>query len=447
MKLILTNTLTRSKENFEPVKNKTVNMYVCGITPYADSHIGHGRCYVNFDVLYRLLKFLEYKVIYVRNITDIDDKLINKAIQETGDIKNYLEISQKYTQNFWQDMQSLNNLKPDREPKVTENIQAIINFIKDLIEKKYAYVLDKDVYFDVLSYKKYGELSGKKLEDLKMGSRVDVDERKKHPADFVLWKGNNENLFWQSPWGYGRPGWHIECSVMAQKYLGDTLDIHGGGMDLIFPHHENEVAQSGAHNLQPLAKYWVHNAFININKEKMSKSLGNFFTLKTVFQAFDPMVLRFYILQHHYRTPIEFTLESLKAAQTAYEKLQAVFANVNIKDQNLSLNQALEHEIISEMLVALCDDLNTPKFLGVLFENLSKIKENQNLAILVKKFINLVLGLTLENTKQEKTLTPEIEALIKQREQARALKDWERSDKIRDQLLKLGYEIQDKKLK
>ncbi|KKP24396.1 MAG: Cysteine-tRNA ligase [candidate division TM6 bacterium GW2011_GWF2_28_16] len=447
MNLVITNTLTRKKENFIPVKNKTVNMYVCGITPYADSHIGHGRCYVNFDVLYRLLKFLEYKVTYVRNITDIDDKLINKAIEQTGDIKNYLSISQKYTQNFWQDMQSLNNLKPDHEPKVTENIQEIINFIKDLIEKKHAYVLNNDVYFDVLSFKNYGALSGKKLEDLKMGSRVDVDERKKHPADFVLWKGNSENLFWQSPWGYGRPGWHIECSVMAQKYLGNILDIHGGGMDLIFPHHENEVAQSQTHNLEPLAKYWVHNAFININKEKMSKSLGNFFTLKTVFENFDPMVLRFYILQHNYRTPIEFTLESLKAAQTAYEKLVTVFKDIKTQDKNITLDLVLGHEILTEMLVALCDDLNTPKFFGILFENLNNIKEDKDLAVFIKNFVNVLLGLTLESVKKEIALTPEIENLIKEREQARAFKNWELSDKIRAQLLKLGYEVQDKKLK
>jgi len=439
MKLILTNTLTRKKENFVPLNDKKVGMYVCGVTPYADSHIGHGRCYVNFDILYRLLKFLNYDVTYVRNITDIDDKLINKAKTETGNILDYLQISQKYTANFWNDMQSLNNLKPTYEPKVTENIQEIIEFIQDLIEKKHAYILGSDVYFDVVSFDQYGSLSGKKLEDLKLGARIDVDERKKHPADFVLWKGNSENLFWKSPWGYGRPGWHIECSVMAQKYLGETLDIHGGGMDLIFPHHENEVAQSQARNLKSLSKYWVHNAFINVNKEKMSKSLGNFFTLKTVFQKFDPMVLRFYFLQHHYRTPIEFTLQSLK--------LVSVFENIKIQEKNITLSQVESNSLLSEMLSAICDDLNTPKFIGILFENLNLIKESESLAILVKNFVNLVLGLKLDAISESIEITSEIEALIKKREQARVDKNWALSDEIRSQLLKLGYQVQDKKIK
>ncbi|MBU4269352.1 cysteine--tRNA ligase [Candidatus Dependentiae bacterium] len=446
MKLILTNTLTRKKESFVPLKDKNVGMYVCGVTPYADSHIGHGRCYVNFDILFRLLKFLQYDVTYVRNITDIDDKLINKAKEETGNILDYLQISQKYTKNFWNDMQELNNLKPTYEPKVTENIQEIIKFISSLIEKKHAYVLGADVYFDVLSFEKYGKLSGKKLEDLKLGSRIEVDERKKHPADFVLWKGNGEKLFWESPWGYGRPGWHIECSVMAQKYLGQTLDIHGGGMDLIFPHHENEVAQSEAHNLNVLSKYWIHNAFINVNKEKMSKSLGNFFTLKTVFQKFDPMILRFYFLQHHYRTPIEFTLQSLNAAKAAYEKLVVVFENVNILKE-ITISDCESNSLLSEMLSALCDDLNTPKFLGILFENLSKIKESQDLAVLVKTFVNAVVGLKLDAVCEKFEITPEIEDLIKKREQARIDKNWALADEIRGQLLKLGYEVQDKKIK
>ncbi len=447
MNLIITNTLKRKKENFVPLNKNKVGMYVCGVTPYADSHIGHGRCYTNFDILYRLLKFLEYDVTYVRNITDIDDKLINKALAETGSVSDYLTIAQKYTKNFWQDMQTLNNLKPDYEPKVTENISEIIKFIEKLITKKHAYVLDGDVYFDVKSFSEYGKLSGKNIDDLKLGARVDIDERKKHPTDFVLWKGNKEDLFWETPWGYGRPGWHIECSVIAQKFLGETIDIHGGGMDLIFPHHENEIAQSECHGSKEFARYWVHNAFININKEKMSKSLGNFFTLRAIFEKIDPMVLRFYFLQHGYRTPIEFTLQSLSASKTAYEKLVSVFENIDVGNEKIDLEVAQSNSLLSSMLVALCDDLNTPKLLGILFENLFEIKKTESLATLVKCFMNKLLGLKLDALEEKTVLTPEIEDLLRKREVARKEKKWELADSIRDQLLKKGYEVQDKKIK
>ena len=427
MNLIITNTLKRKKENFVPLNKNKVGMYVCGVTPYADSHIGHGRCYTNFDILYRLLKFLEYDVTYVRNITDIDDKLINKALAETGSVSDYLTIAQKYTKNFWQDMQTLNNLKPDYEPKVTENISEIIKFIEKLITKKHAYVLDGDVYFDVKSFSEYGKLSGKNIDDLKLGARVDIDERKKHPTDFVLWKGNKEDLFWETPWGYGRPGWHIECSVIAQKFLGETIDIHGGGMDLIFPHHENEIAQSECHGSKEFAR--------------------NFFTLRAIFEKIDPMVLRFYFLQHGYRTPIEFTLQSLSASKTAYEKLVSVFENIDVGNEKIDLEVAQSNSLLSSMLVALCDDLNTPKLLGILFENLFEIKKTESLATLVKCFMNKLLGLKLDALEEKTVLTPEIEDLLRKREVARKEKKWELADSIRDQLLKKGYEVQDKKIK
>lgn len=445
MKLFLTNTITRKKEEFIPIKDKKVKMYVCGVTPYDYSHIGHGRCYTNFDILVRLLKLLEYDVTYVRNITDIDDKILNRAEKE-GDRSKYKEVAQRYTKAYQEDMHSLNCLKPEFEPKVTENIDNIIEFIKKLIDNGNAYVLDNDVYFSVDSFKDYGKFSGKKLEDLRMGFRVEVDERKKHPADFVLWKGNKEGFFWKSPWGYGRPGWHIECSVMAQKYLGETIDIHGGGMDLIFPHHENEVAQSQCHNSKLFSKYWLHNAFININKEKMSKSLGNFFTMRLIFEKFDPMVLRFYFLQHHYRTPIEFTIKSLNASQTAYKKLVKLFEPIETVSV-LSLKDIERYSILHDMLKAICDDLNTPKLLGILFENSEEIKKNKKLAKLIKSFLKNVLGLTLLSIDEDIEITPEINELIVQREKARADKDWGLADEIRDKLKNLGYEVQDKKIK
>ncbi len=447
MEIKLTNTLSRKKEDFKPLKDKNVKLYVCGVTPYDYSHIGHGRCYVNFDTLFRFLKLLGYKVEYARNITDIDDKLLKKAEKELGDQNRYTEIAEKFTKYYHEDMQALNCLVPTYEPKVTENIPEIISFIAKLIEKKHAYVIDNDVYFDVLSFPKYGKLSGKKLEDLEMGSRVKVDERKKHPADFVLWKGNKDSQFWKSPWGYGRPGWHIECSVMASKYLGDTIDIHGGGMDLTFPHHENEIAQSESLTQKPFANTWMHNAFININKEKMSKSLGNFFTLRTVLETVNPMVLRFFFLQHHYKTPIEFSLVDIKAAEVAYKKLIIALDPEEKINQEFSLLEYEKYPIIEEMIQSLCDDLNTPKLLGILFSHLDEIRKDLELRKMVKAFLKQTLGLTFENIEEEKEITPEIQELIQKREQARKDKNWKVADEIRDQLKDMGYDIQDSKIK
>ena len=445
MEFKLTNTLSKKKEVFKSIEDKKVKMYVCGVTPYDYSHIGHGRSYVNFDILVRTLKLLGYNVTYIRNITDIDDKLLNRAEKELGDSAKYKEIAEKYTQLYHEDMQALNNLPPTVEPKATEHIEQMITFIKQLIDERKAYLIGSDVYFDVSSFPEYGKLSGKKLEDLQAGARIKVDERKKNPEDFVLWKGNDQQMFWKTPWGYGRPGWHIECSVMAQDYLGETIDIHGGGMDLIFPHHENEIAQSESLHKKPFAKYWMHNAFINVNKEKMSKSLGNFFTLREVLKSINPMVLRFYFLQHHYKTPIEFNLNDLNAAETAYKKIvKALFSKEKVK--NYSLEEYEKYNFIKEMIASLCDDLNTPKLLGVLFENLDKIKESPELIEATRSFLNQVLGLTLEQLEEEKEITPEIEELIKKREQARKEKNWKVADEIRDKLKEKGYELQDKKL-
>lgn len=454
LKIKLTNTLTRKKEFFTPQEPNRVKIYVCGITPYDYSHLGHGRCYVNFDVLVRLLKFLGYNVNYVRNFTDIDDKILNKAIEQ-DDINLYPKIAKKFIEAYHLDMKALGNISPDHEPRVTKYIPQIIQFVADLIKKDKAYVIDTDVYFDISKYKEYGKLSGRELDEQKTGARIEVDQRKRNPEDFALWKGNSEGQFWNSPWGFGRPGWHIECSVMAQELLGQTIDIHGGGMDLIFPHHENEIAQSEGLHDQPFAHYWLHNAFITINKEKMSKSLGNFVTLKDIFQHFDPMVLRYFFLQHNYRTPIDFSDEELKASQVAYKKLVNLLgikklnksSSTQENTQTLKACDILKNPLAQKIIAALCDDLNTPKALGLVFENFSEIKENDQTRLAIQAIIQNILGLTLYPIDEEQTLvTPEIQALIEQREQARKDKNWPLADKIRDQLKNLGYDAKDKKI-
>lgn len=433
----MTNTLTKKKEEFVPNKEK-VSLYACGVTPYDFSHIGHGRSYVSIDILVRLLRFSGYEVEYVRNVTDIDDKLLKKA-ELAGNLMSYINIAQKFTTQYQQEMEALNNVVPDAEPKVTDHVSEIIKFIEDLVEKKKAYVVDGDVYFDVSSFDSYGKLSGKNLEDLQAGARVKVDERKRHPADFALWKGNDKKLFWESPWGYGRPGWHIECSVLAKVFLGESIDIHCGGADLIFPHHENERAQSESLHDKSFANYWIHNGLLKIDKEKMSKSLGNILSLKDIFEKYDPMILRYYFLQHHYHMPLDFSFDRLDAARTAYKKLVSVFENIT------ACSCKEEPSVIAEMVDALADDINTPRALGVLFENLSDIRSDQELAACVKHFLQNVLGLTLAPLK-EMQVTPEIEELLQKREQARKEKNWGLADSIRDQLKELGYEVQDKKL-
>ncbi len=438
MNITLYNTLTRTKEPLRLDPQAPVKMYVCGVTPYDYAHIGHGRVYVNADLLVRLLRFVGQDVMYVRNVTDIDDKLLAKAAQQ-GDPLKYRSIAERFTQLFQQEMQQLGCLPPTYEPRVTECIPEIIAFIAGLIEKKHAYVLDGDVYFDVASFPAYGALSKRNIDDMLAGARVDVNEKKRHPADFALWKGNKENMFWQSPLGYGRPGWHIECSVMAKKYLGTTIDIHGGGMDLIFPHHENELAQSASLHDAPLAHLWLHNAFVNINKEKMSKSLGNIISLHTLFETYDPMVVRFYYLQHHYRSPIDFSDDDMLAAQTAYKRLAVTFESVPVGDAK---------HVPSELIDALCDDLNTPKFFGLVFERLAACKSDALLASALKSVLVNVMGLALMPLPEcEVAVTPEIQKLIDDREQARKVKNWALADKFRDELLARGYKIQDKKAK
>jgi len=441
----VTNTLTGKKEIFNSLEPNKVKMYVCGITPYDQAHVGHGRVAVVFDLLYRLFKFLNFEVKYCRNFTDIDDKLLKRAQEQLGDKLKYGQLAEKFIKMYGEDVRKLNCLDPDCEPRVTENIEDIIKFIQGLIDAGHAYVANGDVYFSIDSFANYGKLSKHNLDDLKAGSRVEVSKIKKDPLDFALWKGNQEGLFWKSPWGYGRPGWHIECSVLANKFLGKQIDIHGGGMDLIFPHHENEIAQSEAHNKKKFVNYWMHNAFVRIDKEKMSKSLGNFFTLRQVFEHFDPILLRFYMLNHQYRAPLDFSFDEMASIQKSYQRLCNAFANVDCK--KLSKEEITKSPTVKKMLAFLVDDLNTPGLLGVLFESLSEMKKDTNELCAVKQFINDVLGLPLELLKEkEVAITPEIQKLIDERIKARKEKDWAKSDEIRDKLKTMGIEVQDKKL-
>lgn len=440
----VTNSRTGKKEPFTPIEHKKASMYVCGITPYDYAHVGHGRVAVVFDLLYRLFKFLDFDVTYCRNFTDIDDKLLRRSQEELGDQLRYKELADKYIKAYSEDVKELNCLDPDIEPRVTDHISEIISFIQALVQNGNAYNVDGDVYFSISSFPNYGRLSKHKLEDLRSGSRVEVDTRKKDPLDFALWKKTDEGTFWISPWGYGRPGWHIECSVLASHYLGKQIDIHGGGMDLLFPHHENEIAQSEALQKKTFVNYWMHNAFVRIDKEKMSKSLGNFFTLRQVFEKFAPIIVRFYYINHQYRAPLDFSFEELESLEKSYNRLCRLF--VDPTGYSLEKKQVMDSEIVRKMITLLSDDLNSPGMLGVLFQHGEKIKNDPRERAAVQMFVQEVLGLPLKPIEGKKLeLTPELRALIAEREEARKAKDWKKADELRDKLKELGVDVQDKK--
>lgn len=437
----LSNTLSQQKEVFLRTINEPVKLYVCGITPYDYAHVGHGRVYVTFDVLYRLLQALGYDVQYCRNFTDVDDKLINRAAKELGDPARFIELAQKFIDTYHQDMQALGCLSPNYEPRVTQTMPEIIALVQQLIDNGHAYQSGSDVYFSIDSFPQYGKLSKRNLDDMRAGARVEVRTDKKNPADFALWKGEESQPLWDSPWGKGRPGWHIECSAMAKKFLGDQIDIHGGGMDLIFPHHENEIAQTEGATGKPMSQFWVHNAFVRIDQEKMSKSLGNFFTLRDLFAQFDPMVVRFMLLQHQYRNPLDFSFDDLKVAEKTYQRLCKL-----MDIQNLPQKIRKESHIVPAMLEFLCDDLNTPGMFGVVFEHAQKIQADEQERAAVARVLIDILGLNLVPLVEKKVeVTPEMDKLIAERECARLSKDWVRADALRDQLKALGYEVQDKK--
>ena len=420
MNLKIYNTLSREKELFVPLNLKSIKMYVCGPTVYSYAHIGNARPAVIFDTLYRVLKNIYPEVIYVRNITDVDDK-INEAAKKLN--KPISFITKKYTGIYHQDMQSLNVLSPSHEPRVTDNIEQIISMIQRIIDNKKAYIKDSHILFDVTSFEQYGELSNRDIDEMLSGARVEVAEYKKNPGDFVLWKpSKDDEPGWDSPWGYGRPGWHIECSSMVETYLGKEIDIHGGGQDLIFPHHENEIAQScSAHNSKSYAKYWMHNGYLNMEGEKMSKSLGNIITVKELLEKYDGEVIRLALLSTHYRKPINFGESLLEQSKNILNKL---YKNLN--------NQSYEDVVSKDVINPLLDDLNTP----LAISSLLKIKCSKTLI----KSANL-LGLL--NRTQEEWLSSnikstisenDIELLINERDEARKAKDFVKADEIRDQL-------------
>lgn len=446
--LKITNTLSGKKEEFKSLVPHKISMYVCGITPYDNAHVGHGRCYVSFDILYRVAQFLGYDVRYCRNLTDIDDKILKKAQELFGNRMRYADVTGPVIENFHEDMAALNCLPPDFEPRVTDNITTIIDFIARLIQAGKAYQSNGDVYFSIREFPAYGKLSKHKLEDLRAGARIDVSEKKNDPLDFALWKAESAGEFWESPWGYGRPGWHIECSALAGKYLAPQIDIHAGGLDLIFPHHENEIAQTEALTNKPFAAYWLHNGFVMINHEKMSKSLGNFFTLRDIYKSFDPMVVRYYFVTHQYKAPLDFSFEDMKVAQKSYQRLTRILDAVPCKDREPLRFDNLESTIAKRMVAFLLDDLNTPGMLGVLFESLDQLKNDIESLCEVKMILQQLTGLTCKPLPEaEVVITPEIEKLLQEREQARIAKDWARADALRAQLRNLGFDVQDKKIK
>ncbi|MBU0579682.1 MAG: cysteine--tRNA ligase [Candidatus Margulisbacteria bacterium] len=433
------NTLAREKQEFKPINPPQVNMYVCGVTVYDYCHIGHARAYVVFDMIRRYLEYSGYKVKYIQNFTDIDDKIINKANQEKTEIS---EITKRYTEAYYKDIGALGIKEANSYPKATENIKDMIKLIGELIKKEYAYEIEGEVFFRVSKFKDYGKLSKRIIDDQEAGSRVEINKKKENPQDFTLWKPSKEKEpSWDSPWGKGRPGWHIECSVMSLKEAGiDTLDIHGGGQDLIFPHHENEIAQSEAYTGKPFAKYWLHNGFVTINKEKMSKSLGNFFTVRDVLTKYDPEVIRFFLLSTHYRSPINYSDKELTEAKIRLERLyEAINNNINNKENKKDDFSSLKKEFHEFMQ----DDFNSAGAIGILFKLATETntKKSKSGAKLLKELGN-ILGL-LQAEKKEEVLEKEIDDLIHKRIAARKRKDFTESDRIRDELLQKGVILKD----
>ncbi len=433
------NTLSRKKEEFISIKDKEVSIYVCGVTVYDLCHIGHARAYVVFDIVRRMFEYIGYKVKYIQNFTDVDDKILNRAKEKNIDP---LVLSSNMIDEYFIDMDALNIKRADNYPKVTEHISQIINFIKELEAKDIAYESQGDVYFDISKYKEYGEFSCRNLEDMQAGARVDINKNKKNPFDFVLWKGDeNSDLNWESPWSQGRPGWHIECSVMSKEYLGDTFDIHGGGQDLVFPHHQNEIAQTESLTGKKMANYWMHNGFVRIDNEKMSKSLNNFFTVREVLRKYSPMDIRLFFLMTQYRMPINYSDKELDQSRTAGDRIRKAIQVETISDNN-------DYSDLKEKFIqAIEDDFNTAKTLAIVFSLVKEVNKSKssNALSLLKEFLN-VLGLNYlsEETKQENA-PAEVVELAKQRWEAKTNKDWGEADKLRASISELGYIVKDSK--
>lgn len=455
------NTLSKRKEEFVPLEEGKVKMYVCGPTVYNLIHIGNARPMIVFDTVRRYMEHRGYEVNYVSNFTDVDDKIIKKAIEEGVEAS---VISERYIAECKKDMQALNVRPATTHPKATEEICGMLDMIGTLIEKSHAYVAeDGTVYFRTRSFKGYGKLSHKNLDDLQGGNRsllVSGEDQKEDPLDFVLWKPKKDGEpYWESPWCKGRPGWHIECSVMSKRYLGEEIDIHAGGEDLIFPHHENEIAQSEATNGKPFAKYWMHNAFLNIDNRKMSKSAGNFFTVRDILEKYDPQILRFFMLSAHYRSPLNFSAELMEAAGNGYERIVTSVSNLNYLLEKAVSDTISEDEkklieeakgFISKFDEAMDDDFNTADAIAAIFELVKFVNTNTDakssrefLQSLKEEIIMLsdILGLIVE--KKQEMLDGDIEALIEERQAARKTKNFQRADEIRNELLNRGIILED----
>ncbi len=487
MSLCVYNTLSGQKETFVPLRENRVGMYVCGVTVYDFCHVGHARAAVVFDTIFRYFKYLGYDVQYVRNFTDIDDKIIKRAQEENSP---WQEVTQKYIDAFYEDMGKLNIASPEVEPKATDHITEMTDMISSLVEQDKAYESGGDVFYSVKTFADYGMLSGKKTDDLLAGARVEVNENKRNPLDFALWKKSKPGEpAWESPWGPGRPGWHIECSAMARKYLGDTFDIHGGGKDLVFPHHENEIAQSCGTTGHPPVKYWIHNGFVNIDKEKMSKSLGNFFTLRDIYKQHHPETLRLFLISSHYRSPIDFSEKNLQDAEKVLsrfyeglgdaEKVLSRFYEGQGDAEDLLANTKLEeiagikekvrsYPLMEKFETAMNDDFNTAVVMAHLNEELRGLNTERSklahgsgdkteLAVRTAalKEAGGVLGLFCKDpgrfqseimelkTRKMDVDVDKIAELIAQRNAARKSKSWSEADRCRDELTRMGVALED----
>ena len=454
------NTLTRQKEEFVPLEEGKVRMYVCGPTVYNLFHIGNARTFIIFDTIRKYLEYKGYEVNFVQNFTDIDDKMIKKAQDTDTTVK---ELGDRYIMEYYQDADKLKIKRATVNPRATEYIDEMIAFISELIEKGLAYEVDGDVYYSTKSFAGYGKLSGQNLDDLQSGSRVEVDERKKDPMDFALWKKVKPyEPSWKSPWGFGRPGWHIECSCMALNLLGETIDIHAGGTDLVFPHHENEIAQSEGRSGKTFAKYWLHGAFINVDNRKMSKSLNNFFTAREILEKYDSEVVRLFMISGHYRTQINFTIELLDSAKASLERMYNALTRLNGYLSTASEEVQPEDEMVKSSLLAykerfvekMDDDFNTAGAIGYIFELVravnSSLSKNEpidrELLLEVKSFLDTVediLGIFGVHSADQGKGSDDIQALIDERDAARKSKNFKRSDEIRDQLLEQGIILED----
>jgi len=483
MSLKIYNSLTKKKEEFTPLEEGKVKMYVCGVTVYDRGHVGHARAAVVFDVIFRFLRRRGYEVTYVRNYTDVDDKIIRRANQEGV---SCTEIAERYIREYEEDMQALDVERPTHEPRATENIPQIIALVQKLLDKGFAYTVDGDVYFSVEKFPPYGRLSGRDLEEMRAGARVEVDERKDNPLDFALWKSSKPGEpQWDSPWGKGRPGWHIECSAMSQRYLGESFDIHGGGKDLIFPHHENEIAQSEAATGKPFVRFWVHNGFVNIEQEKMSKSLGNILAIRDLLREYHPEALRLFLLSNHYRSPVDFSFQNMAEARANLDRFYSVLQGIGEflagKKEAVPVTpktwQGVAQEVYEKVsamkerfLEAMEDDFNTALALGhlhdltrvlnrvlgdkgfrkdpaaasLLGEGQSRLLESGEILGLFRQApIEFFTGQRKRYLQAKGLQEKEIQDLVTQREAARKAKDWARADEIRAQAASLGIVLED----